>query len=109
MTSSVPAIHIAFTPFPLVLSIQSSWRDRAACREMDVEVFFPLPSDLGGTERALKICRSCPVRAYCGQHAFAHHEQYGIWGGLTESQRETMLRAGIAMEPDPAPVFLEAG
>jgi WhiB family transcriptional regulator, redox-sensing transcriptional regulator len=29
----------------------------------------------------------------CREHALAVHEPYGIWGGLSESEREAIIRA----------------
>jgi WhiB family redox-sensing transcriptional regulator len=33
----------------------------------------------------------CPVRAECATHALAVREPYGVWGGLTEDEREEMM------------------
>ncbi len=45
--------------------------------------------------RAKEMCRSCPVIAQCRTHALAVGEPYGIWGGLSESERELLLKRGI--------------
>ena len=45
--------------------------------------------------RAKEMCRSCPVIAQCRSHALAVGEPYGIWGGLSESERELLLKRGI--------------
>jgi hypothetical protein len=43
--------------------------------------------DPGGSNReAVRQCRS---------HALAVGEPYGIWGGLSESERELLLKRGI--------------
>ncbi|CAM5312487.1 hypothetical protein SNARM312S_06834 [Streptomyces narbonensis] len=39
----------------------------------------------------------CPVRAECAAHALAVREPYGVWGGLTEDEREELM--GRAPEP----------
>ena len=31
---------------------------------------------------------NCPVRQQCAEHALRVHEPYGVWGGLTEDDRE---------------------
>jgi WhiB family transcriptional regulator, redox-sensing transcriptional regulator len=41
------------------------------------------------------MCRQCPVVAQCRAHALAVGEPYGIWGGLSESERELLLKRGI--------------
>ncbi|GAS92660.1 WhiB family transcriptional regulator [Mycolicibacterium brisbanense] len=53
------------------------WRDQAACRDMDPELFFPLPSDLAGREAAFQVCDRCPVRVECRAVA----QRFGVWGG----------------------------
>ena len=45
--------------------------------------------------RAKEMCRSCPVIAQCRSHALAVGEPYGIWGGLSEAERELLLKRGI--------------
>ena len=63
----------------------SSWARSAACRGLPVEMFFP-PTDAaaGG---ALEVCARCRVRAECDRHAATAGEEYGIWGGRTETDR----------------------
>ena len=45
--------------------------------------------------RAKEMCRRCPVITQCRTHALAVGEPYGIWGGLSESERELLLKRGI--------------
>lgn len=69
------------------------WTDRARCREEWAELWFP---DSGGSRSevhaAVAVCGRCEVRAECLDAALGRNEQYGIWGGLTVSQRDTMRR-----------------
>jgi WhiB family redox-sensing transcriptional regulator len=46
--------------------------------------------------RAKAICASCPVQTICLDYALGIQEPHGIWGGLTETERRTVLerRAG---------------
>ena len=39
---------------------------------------------------AKEICLACPVLQQCRSHALAVREPYGVWGGLTEDERETV-------------------
>ena len=69
------------------------WQLRAACRNVDSAYFFHAPGERGPSrarreERAKAICRSCPVIAACREHALAAREPYGIWGGLSQKDRE---------------------
>jgi WhiB family redox-sensing transcriptional regulator len=38
------------------------------------------------------MCRRCPVMAQCRAHALEVGESYGIWGGLSESERDLLLK-----------------
>ena len=72
------------------------WRAAAACRACDPDLFFPVsPSGLA-TERqvaeAREVCARCPVRAECLEFALDTREPYGVWGGLNEDERRTLLR-----------------
>ncbi|MCX4766761.1 WhiB family transcriptional regulator [Streptomyces sp. NBC_01275] len=76
----------------------AGWWPAASCRGADIETFFPPPGDLAAVQRALMTCDQCPVRIPCRRYALDHRERHGIWGGLTEETRETLLRMG----PPPA-------
>lgn len=80
-----------------------TWRDAAACRGMDTDVFFPLR---GEDVRAAKaVCADCPVSAECLDEALAEREVIGVWGGTSERERRRIrrirarLRAGVT-SPD---------
>ena len=45
--------------------------------------------------RAKEMCRQCPVMAQCRAHALEVGEPYGIWGGLSETERELLLKREI--------------
>lgn len=87
------------------MSIQLSpvaWQHRAACRGPQSEVFFP-PSQterkherLDRERRAKAICGICPVRSDCLDYAIEIHESHGVWGGLSESERKSMLERQFA-------------
>lgn len=42
--------------------------------------------------KAKEMCRACPVLAQCRSHALAVSEPYGIWGGMSETEREVLAR-----------------
>jgi WhiB family redox-sensing transcriptional regulator len=67
------------------------WWRSAACRETDPELFFPVTQygpGAGETARAKAVCHACPVRRQCLQYALATDQMHGVWGGLTESERQ---------------------
>jgi WhiB family transcriptional regulator, redox-sensing transcriptional regulator len=75
-----------------------SWQEAGACRDADLTLFFsPDGDDDGSAERAaerrrrlrqaIQICQECPVRQVCRRYALEHGEKFGVWGGLTETER----------------------
>jgi len=67
------------------------WRELAACRGSDLEVFFPGRGESAGPAR--RVCAACPVRQACLDYAISNRIAYGVWGGLTERERRA-LRSG---------------
>ena len=70
--------------------MSSSWRQRAACRGVNPDVFYPASDE--DAEPAKAICNACPVRQACLEHALATRERDGIWGGATERERRRIIR-----------------
>jgi WhiB family transcriptional regulator, redox-sensing transcriptional regulator len=42
--------------------------------------------------RAKSVCRGCPVRTECLADALDNRVEFGVWGGLTERERRSLLR-----------------
>ncbi|QSE95645.1 WhiB family transcriptional regulator [Rhodococcus pseudokoreensis] len=96
---------------------ETDWRQRAACRGVDVSVFFSPEGERGRNRtrrerQARNICQSCLVLDQCRDTALAAGEPYGVWGGLTEADRRKgahRLRRGghrpiVPLHPRPAPI-----
>jgi WhiB family redox-sensing transcriptional regulator len=67
------------------------WWRSAACQEADPELFFPVARYGPGaseTDRAKAVCAACSVRRQCLQYALATRQMYGVWGGMTEDERQ---------------------
>jgi hypothetical protein len=62
----------------------TEWQTDAACRGMDVEMFFA--EDAGSRLMAALICEDCPVRALCFEFAETNKER-GTWGGKFRGAR----------------------
>jgi len=54
------------------------------------DMFFPHPSDRAGIAAAKEVCNSCNFITECLSYAVRHPELQGVWGGLTQRQRETL-------------------
>lgn len=72
------------------------WHDDAACRGMDVSLFFPTVGRYQVAQRAQRICERCPVREECLADALATGTQHGVWGGTTPRQRRNLRRLRTA-------------
>ena len=87
---------------PLPIIDHWEWQYQGACRDMDPEMFFHPDGERGPRRRnrdnaAKAVCATCPVIQQCREHALAVQEPFGIWGGLTEEERTTILaRRGIS-------------
>ncbi|MCK0517898.1 WhiB family transcriptional regulator [Williamsia sp. DF01-3] len=69
------------------------WTERAKCREVYPDAFFPATDAPASKKRlARRTCQDCPVTAECLDAGMG--EKYGIWGGLTEQERATLRRTG---------------
>lgn len=76
-------------------SDELEWFARAACRDEDPELFFPIGAAGPGLAQAAEakaICQRCPVREACLAYALATGQDAGIWGGLTEEERRLLRR-----------------
>ncbi len=67
------------------------WAVFSACREADPSLFFATTRDDERT--ALVVCSSCSVREECLHFALETRERFGVWGGTTERERKSLLRA----------------
>jgi WhiB family transcriptional regulator, redox-sensing transcriptional regulator len=75
---------------------RTDWRDHAACRRLDPDLFFPVSTSgasLPQIETARRICGRCPVLTACLRWALDAGQVSGIWGGTTEEDRRAMRYA----------------
>lgn len=77
--------------------LRVSWREFAACRGMNPDTFFPVgekvAADLEQIAFAKSVCEVCPVRQPCLDYAITYRQDYGIWGGFTETEVRRIRRA----------------
>lgn len=85
------------TRLPPLVGANWEWRQDAACRGADHDLFFH-PDDERGPRRrhreaaAKAVCASCPVIMECRTWALDVAEPFGIWGGLSAEQRDELRR-----------------
>ena len=78
------------------------WRHRAACRDEDPELFFPIGNTgpaLQQIEQAKAVCRHCAVAEPCIAWALETGQDSGVWGGLSEDERRALKRRGARLRP----------
>ncbi len=74
------------------------WQYQGACLKADPTLFFHPEGERGPARArrdaaAVKVCSGCPVIDACRRHGLGVGEPYGVWGGLTEEDREAILKA----------------
>ncbi len=65
------------------------WSAKAACTDVDPESLFVRGS---AQQQVRKVCYSCSVRIECLADALSSNAIFGVWGGLTERERRSIMR-----------------
>ena len=79
----------------LAAHVLDGWQGMAECRSVADDTWFPDASQAELRAAAVARCGFCPVRRSCLAFALSEGEDYGIWGGTTDVQRDA-LRLDIA-------------
>ena len=72
-----------------------AWRQRASCRSVDPDLFFPVGTTGLAVEQidsAKAVCQACPVNGACLEFALSTNQDSGIWGGTSEEERRSLRR-----------------
>lgn len=79
-----------------------SWLNRTACSELTIGHFF-VEAGHAISEDVLNVCRGCPVRMECLEHAYAMGIGGGYFGGMSPGQRRNLnlAQARKFVENDP--------
>lgn len=74
------------------------WQQQGACRTEDGSVFFapdtpgePPADRLRRLVQAKRVCARCPVLLTCRAYALENREEFGVWGGLSETERKHLI------------------
>jgi WhiB family redox-sensing transcriptional regulator len=69
-----------------------SWHSEALCRGSSPELFF---FEAGQSKRKNYVvenyCKLCPVKQRCLDYALNNDIRFGVWGGLTQAERNRIL------------------
>jgi len=75
------------------------WRCRAACRDTDPDLFFPVGTTgqaIDQIDAAKAVCRECPALEPCLDFALATNQEAGVWGGTSEEERRKLRKTWLA-------------
>lgn len=71
------------------------WRSRAACLNVDPELFFPIGNTgaaIAQAAEAKAVCAKCEVQQVCLTWAIENNQDCGVWGGTSEEERSALKR-----------------
>ena len=77
------------------------WRDNAACRDTDPDLFFPIGTTgpaVDQIDSAKAVCDNCDAQPACLEFALATNQESGIWGGTSEDERRRLRKSWLARQ-----------
>lgn len=89
--TQVPYTTLVVVPVPAQIQMFGH------CGGTDVDLFFR--EDVASQQKALAICAGCPLQKSCLSYAL-DNEEYGVWGGTTESQRAALRGENKLITPE---------
>lgn len=72
------------------LPVLPEWRESAACASADPEAMYPVKGS--SPKQAKRVCLGCDVREPCLEDALLSNDRFGIWGGLSDKERQALKR-----------------
>jgi WhiB family transcriptional regulator, redox-sensing transcriptional regulator len=75
------------------------WRQLAACRSTEPDLFFPIGTTgpaIDQIEAAKRVCRGCDAMEPCLDFALATNQESGVWGGTSEEERRKLRKVWLA-------------
>ena len=80
---------------------EPDWREGAACRDTDPDLFFPIGTTGPAVEQidsAKTVCTQCEAQADCLDFAIVTNQDSGVWGGTSEEERRVLRRQHVARQ-----------
>lgn len=66
----------------------AEWVTQARCQGTADDLFVE-----GAQQRKARlVCRGCAVQSHCLAEALDNRIEWGVWGGMTERERRSLLR-----------------
>lgn len=89
--------------FPEPTTPLGDWVEQAACRGLNPDLWFPGQGDNVTYRTAVTVCAGCPVQTECLDYAVSNRIRCGIWGGLGEHRRRSLIEKTPAPRRRPVP------
>ena len=92
------ALSLSVEPYQIE---QDDWRDHAACRDTNPDLFFPVGTTgpaIEQIDQAKAVCRQCRVAVACLEFALVTNQDSGVWGGTSEEERRKLRKAWLARQ-----------
>ena len=72
-----------------------TWLDAAACGDLELDQLPLFFVEAGRTiaSETTALCKRCPVRRECLDHAYEHQIASGYFGGISPGRRRTLSHA----------------
>jgi len=93
--------HLALTWSRNIEWDLDDWREQAACRDTDPDLFFPIGSTgpaIEQIEAAKTVCMQCDAQQSCLEFALVTNQESGIWGGTSEDERRKLRKQWLASQ-----------
>ncbi len=76
------------------------WLDRASCGELELHQLDLFFVEAGRTiaSSTVSLCKKCPVRRECLDHAYQHDIVSGYFGGISPGRRRVLSHAQALAE-----------
>jgi WhiB family redox-sensing transcriptional regulator len=77
------------------------WRERAACKDTDPELFFPVGTTgpaVDQIDAAKAVCIDCEAKELCLEFALATNQESGVWGATSEDERRRLRKGWLARQ-----------
>ncbi len=76
------------TGYPATGALRQQWASKGRCVSVDPDALFVR----GAAQQGAKVvCQRCPVIAECLADALDNRTEFGVWGGMTERERRSLL------------------
>lgn len=82
----------------------TAWEDQAKCQGLEDPFIFQAPPG-ERSKPAKAVCQLCDVRVDCLDYALANNENFGVWGGLDEVERQA-LKNGTKPDDNQAEILV---